>query len=133
MGGPEERVSRGGGWNSQESTDGKTLFFLRKPGESRLMALPLAGGPERTVIDCVQWRGLTVGSAGIYHLGCTPNPRGASMPLYLLDVATGRDRLLGTVEAAGGTITVSPDGKTILYSRVMVNEGSDLMMIEDFR
>jgi Tol biopolymer transport system component/predicted Ser/Thr protein kinase len=133
MGGPEERVSRGGGWNSQESTDGKTLFFLRKPGESRLMALPLAGGPERTVIDCVQWRGLTVGPAGIYHLGCTPNPRGASMPLYLLDLATGRDRLLGTVEAAGGAITVSPDGKTILYSRVMANEGSDLMMIEDFR
>jgi len=133
MGGPEERVSRGGGWNSQESTDGKTLFFLRKPGESPLMALPLAGGPERTVIDCVQWRGLTVGPAGIYHLGCTPNPRGASMPLYLLDAATGRDRLLGTVEAAGGAITVSPDGKTILYSRVMANEGSDLMMIEDFR
>jgi Tol biopolymer transport system component len=133
MGGPEERVSRGGGWNSQESTDGKTLFFLRKPGESPLLALPVAGGPERTVIDCVQWRGLTVGPAGIYHLGCTPNPRGAAVPLYLLDPASGRDRLLGTVEAAGGTIAVSPDGKTILYSRVMANEGSDLMMIENFR
>ena len=97
------------------------------------MALPLDGGPERQVIDCVQWRGFTVGPAGIYHLGCAANPRGTPMPLYLLDPATGRDRLLGEVEGAGGTITVSPDGKTILYSRVMVNEGSDLMMIENFR
>jgi Tol biopolymer transport system component len=97
------------------------------------MALSLDGGPERQVIYCVQWRCFTVGPAGVYHLGCTANPRGAPMPLYLLDPATGRDRLLGNVEAAGGTITVSPDGRTILYSRVMVNQDSDLMMIENFR
>jgi Tol biopolymer transport system component len=133
VGGPEERVSRGGGRDSQESADGKTLFFLRKTGESPLMALSLDGGPERQVIDCVQWRCFTVGPAGVYHVGCTANPRSAPMPLYLLDLATGRDRLLGNMEAAGGTITVSPDGKTILYGRVMVNQGSDLMMIENFR
>lgn len=54
------------------------------------------------------------------------------MPLLLLDAATGRDRLLGRVESPDEGLTVSPDGKTILYTR-RVREGSDLMMIEDFR
>jgi Tol biopolymer transport system component len=55
-----------------------------------------------------------------------------AVPLYLLDPATGRDRLLGKVEWPLGGLTVSPDGKTILYTK-LGGEGSDLMMIEDFR
>ena len=137
MGGPEERVSRGGGLSSYESADGKTLFFLREAGESQLallMALPLAGGPERKVVDCVEGgNGFTVGPAGVYHLGCTANWRAGPVPLYLLDPATGRDRLLGKLEAANGAMTVSPDGKTILYTKHFLSEGNDLMMIENFR
>ena len=45
---------------------------------------------------------------------------------------TGRDRLLGTLEQAILGLTVSPDGKTILYTK-LENQGSDLMMIEGFR
>jgi len=131
MGGPEERVTHNGGWVPYESADGKTLFFLRDTGSSPLMALPLAGGPERKVIDCVEPPfGFAVGSAGVYHLGCVADRR--TVPLYLLDPATGRDRLLGTLENGQGGFTVSPDGKTILYTK-MVGEGSDLMMIENFR
>jgi Tol biopolymer transport system component len=134
MGGPEERISRGGAGISHESADGKTLFFLRDVGDSSLlMALPLDGGPERKVIDCVGPLGFTVGPAGIYHLGCTARWRAGPVPLYLLDPATGRDRLLGKLEAAIGGITVSPDGKTILYLKHRMSEGSDLMMIENFR
>jgi hypothetical protein len=59
-------------------------------------------------------------------------------------VATGRDRLLGKLEPKSATpqarqrlnvvygLTVSPDGKTILYTK-LENLGSDLMMIENFR
>ena len=56
------------------------------------------------------------------------------MPLYLLDPVTGRDRLLGKLDQASSEngLTVSPDGKTILYVKVE-NQGSDLMMIENFR
>jgi hypothetical protein len=46
---------------------------------------------------------------------------------------SGRGRLLGKLEDAEPYgLTVSPDGKTIFYTRV-VNEGSDLMLIENFR
>ena len=45
----------------------------------------------------------------------------------------GPGRLLGKLDhVAFGDMTVSPDGKTILYTRA-VGEGADLMMIENFR
>ncbi len=82
-------------------------------------------------MECVPVRGFAVGPSGIYHLGCTGVDLRA-VPLYLLDPATGRDRLLGTLEQAILGLTVSPDGKTILYTK-LENQGSDLMMIEGFR
>ena len=130
-GGPAERVTHNGGRLAYEAADGKTLFFLRNGGDSPLMALPLAGGPERKIIECVDSQlGFAVGAAGVYHLGCRTDLR--SVQLYLLDPATGRDRLLGKLDNGGGGIAVSPDGKTILYTK-WVGEGSDLMMIENFR
>jgi len=129
-GGPEERVTRTGGSVAYEAADGKTLFFNRKAGKSPLLALPLDGGPERQVLDCVTNWGWAVGPAGVYHLGCEADPR--AVPLSLLDPATGRDRLLGTLERGDGGITVSPDGKTVLYVK-SIGEGSDLMLIENFR
>jgi hypothetical protein len=93
--------------------------------------LPVAGGQERKVIDCVGGWGFAVGAAGVYHVGCKADQR--AVPLYVLESATGRDRLLGKLERYDGNgLTASPDGKTILYERG-VGEGSDLMMIENFR
>jgi len=129
-GGSEERVTHGGGSYAFESADGKTLFFTRTFAKASLLALPLAGGPERKVLECVSSRGFAVGPGGIYHLGCTADLR--AVPLYLLDTATGRDRLLGTLENAVFGLTVSTDGKTILYTK-WENQGSELMMIENFR
>jgi hypothetical protein len=53
-------------------------------------------------------------------------------PLYLLDPATRRDRLLGPLEGYDMGLAVSPDGRSILYTRVL-GDGSDLMLIENFR
>ncbi len=130
-GGPEERLTQTGGGAPFEGFDGKTLFFTRELAlPSPLLAVPLGGGPERTVVDCVLPWGFAVGSAGIYHLGCARD--GRVVPVYLRDLATGRDRLLGQVEDVRPGFTVSPDGRTILYTK-MVGAGSDLMLIENFR
>ena len=59
-----------------------------------------------------------------------PGRRTGALPSSL-DPSTGQSRLLGTLEEGVG-LTVSPDGKTILYDEA-VGEGSDLMMIENFR
>jgi Tol biopolymer transport system component len=133
-GGPEEQVTHTGGGRCEEAADGQTLFFQRATfGESPLLAVSLAGGQERTVIDCVPRFGYALGPAGIYHVGCGGDPR--AVPLLLRDTATSRDRLLGVLERPGalgyGGLTVSADGKTILYAR-LVGEGSDLVLIENF-
>jgi Tol biopolymer transport system component len=133
-GGPEEQVTHTGGGRCEEAADGQTLYFQRAiagVGSSPLLAVSLAGGQERTVIDCVPGWSYALGRAAIYHEGCGGDPR--AIPLLLRDTATGRDRLLGTLEGpAGPGLTASADGKTILYTKV-VGEGSDLVLIENFR
>jgi Tol biopolymer transport system component len=130
-GGAEEPVPYAEGQPAYESADGKTLFFLGNGAEPPLLAVPVAGGSERKVIDCVAspWS-ITVGATGVYHLGCGATQ--GAVPLYLLDRATGRDRPLGTLEKPKVGFAFSPDGNTILYSK-LASEGGDLMMIENFR
>jgi len=132
-GGPEEQVTHTGGGRCEEAAYGETLFFLRATsGNSPLLAVSLGGGQERTVIDCVRMRGFALGLAGVFYEGCGGDSR--AVPLLLRDTATSRDRLLGTLERAGvgQGLTASADGKTILYTKT-IGEGSDLVLIENFR
>jgi hypothetical protein len=70
-----------------------------------------------------------VAPAGIYAVDCWTG----AAPLFLRDPATGRGQLLGKLEhAIQGGLTVSPDGRTVLYTRT-VNSGADLMLIDNFR
>ena len=132
-GGPEEQMTHSGGGRCEEAADGQTLFFQHTTfGDSPLLAMSLAGGQERAVIDCVPSGGYALGPADIYHMGCGADPR--AVPLLLRDAATGRDRLLGTLEspATAWGLTVSADGGVILYSK-MIGESNDLVLIENFR
>jgi hypothetical protein len=129
--GSERQVTNAVAARSEVSADGRWLYYQRLvQAASPLLSIRLAGGPERTVIDCVPRYGFAIGSAGVYHLGC-----GAvtTVPLLLLDPATGHDRLLGTVDGPIGTgLTVSADGRTILYTK-LAGQGNDLFLIDNFR
>ena len=132
-GGTPEQVTHGGGFRATESPDGRTVFFVRVDDASPLFSQPAEGGPARQVVDCVLSRSMTTGPDGIYYVGCPPER--AEMPLYRLDVKTRATRLLGILKTGGGFIpgmSVSPDGKRVLYTP-LVAEGSDLMLMEDFR
>jgi Tol biopolymer transport system component/predicted Ser/Thr protein kinase len=135
-GGAKERVTRGGaGPGAIESADGRLLIFTRGSEDSPLLALPLAGGPERTVAPCVGGSGGTfdVAASGVYYPDCSSF---RDPVLHRLDLATGRDQAAGPLEDferfGNGRVGVSPDGRTILYTKAGRN-GSDLMLIENFR
>jgi hypothetical protein len=125
-----EQVTRTGGGRCTVSPDGRTLYFLRDwSRESALQAMPLDGGPERTAIDCVIAHGYAVTGYGIYYQACGSS---TAVPLLLRDLATGRDRLLGTLEGATDDgLTVSADGRTILFAKA-VGGGGDLVLVENF-
>jgi Tol biopolymer transport system component len=136
--GMKEQVTRGGAYVGRESPDGKSLLYQPTLRTSPVMAQPLAGGAPETLIACVIGGAVAVTDNGIYYVPCSdPAPAGDTTPLRVLDLRTGKDREVGRLEqyhvrllAAG--FAVSPDGKTILYSRT-VSSGADLMMIENFR
>lgn len=134
-GGPEEQVTHGGGWMPFESPDGKTLYYKREQGEGPLLARPLAGEAERTVIDCVSYWAWVPGPRGVFHLECG-GVAGSSWQRSLRhwDSGTRRDHVLTTVDIGPGWplgLAASPDGRSVLFAHAMRSQ--DLMMIENFR
>jgi Tol biopolymer transport system component len=128
-GGDAEPVTHTGGWAPRVSPDGRTLYYLRQESGSPLFARSVAGGEERQVLESVGNSQYVVREDGLYYFAPV-NRR--TMSLRLLDLATGRFRELAVVEHLGRGLSVSPDGKTILYC-ASKPPNIDLFLIENFR
>jgi Tol biopolymer transport system component len=132
-GGIPERVTHGaGGYFACESADGTGLLFQAEDDDSPLMMLMLANGDARQLVACVRNTAFGVGPQGVYYVPCDP---GSDPPIHVLDLETGRDRRLGTLDGFRERpigLSVSPDGNAILYPR-KGQSTADLMLIENFR
>jgi Tol biopolymer transport system component len=130
-GGPQEQVTRNGGYTAYESVDGQTLFYTKGRGDSEpLFARLLPGGAERQLPPSIYLKSFFPAAEGIYYIG----PRsGEYYPLEFFQFSSNSSRLLAKI---GGYVSEglseSPDRKTILFSR-SVNNGAHLMMIENFQ
>jgi Tol biopolymer transport system component/DNA-binding winged helix-turn-helix (wHTH) protein len=138
---PHERVTHGGTeTRAWESADGMGVFYKPSHADSPLYFQPLSGGAPRAIIPCVIDSRFSVVPNGIYYVPCQPHGRvNRDLPVRVLSPATGEDRQFATLEILFpasalriGSFAVSPDGQTILYSR-LVSNGADLMLIENFR
>jgi Tol biopolymer transport system component/serine/threonine protein kinase len=130
-GGSERQVTDvGASFPVRESVDGRSLFYHRQ-ADSALMAQPIAGGAPRTVVLCVGTYDLS--PRGVVYVECPGEGVDTSRQLLREhEAATGADRPLATIEETLFGLSVSPDGRTIIYA------GSDwgtsgVMMIENFR
>jgi hypothetical protein len=132
-GGVAERLTRGAnGPFACESADGNNLLFQLKDADSPLMTMTLTGGGVRQLVGCVTNSAFGAGPRGVYYVPCDPSD---DPPIYVLDPQTGRDQRLGTLENVTRRplgLSVSPDGRTIVYPR-RTNHNADLMLIENFR
>ena len=151
---PQERVTHGGAeTRALESADGKGVFYKRQVPDSPLYFQPLSGGAPRAVVPCVAYSWFAVVPHGLYYVPCQPDGSGnRAMPVRVLNPVTGDDRQFATLErsrdnsgpaaevfpesalraASSRSFAVSPDGQTILFSR-LVSNGADLMLIENFK
>jgi Tol biopolymer transport system component len=136
-GGDVIRITDNGGSNPLESPDGKTLYYRKLIGASAaLFARPVAGGPERQVLDSLLPNVLQYVPVedGIYYVARPDQKLPLAFELRFFNLAAAKHETLKRFEARSGMgLTVSPDRKTILYSGTRPSAGDDLMLIRNFR
>jgi Tol biopolymer transport system component/DNA-binding winged helix-turn-helix (wHTH) protein len=132
-GGGAIQVTRNGGDVPQESPDGKFVYYGKGwPLPWSVWRMPVEGGEETKVLDSVNPSTLwTVGSKGIYFFKAADDKGRSDLCRY--EFATAKTRKLLTIErSVSYGLTVSPDGRTILYTQ-LDEAGTDLMLVENFR
>ena len=136
-GGQATRLTQNGGFQPQESSDRRYLFYLdRPPGGApivaRLMRAPLAGGQEEPVLERV-WPFLwSVTDTGIVFV--TREPDFDAVDSYRFsDRRVARVGRLGfRIPAIYTHMTVSRDGRWVVATKMERND-SDLMLLDNFR
>lgn len=136
--GPPIQVTYHGGNMPLESADGTFLYYTKARGDDPsstdtvgLWRAPVAQGKEERVAPGVLEFNWTTARAGIYFID-----GGSKPPLKLIDPSNGRTTIITTLpnqpDCCDPALSVSPDGRTILYNQVD-NESADIMLVENFR
>jgi Tol biopolymer transport system component/predicted Ser/Thr protein kinase len=131
--GPAAQVTKQGGFQAFESTDGRFLYYMKLRG-GQIWRMPLEGGGETRVLDQdVRYSYWRVLENGICFLN-----QGATLPeIDFFDFASHQVKQIATVDRGKGFLNsggfaVSPDGRWILFARIDQVD-SDIMLVENFR
>jgi dipeptidyl aminopeptidase/acylaminoacyl peptidase len=133
-GGPATQLTRQGGFEGFESSDGKFVYYLKGRGIPGIWRVPVEGGPETPVItgnEAGRWRYWRVVNHGIYYATVI-----AGNPVVeFFDFATGKSnevfRPAKKPEMHMPGMAISPDGRSLLYAQ-KDQSGSNIMMVENF-
>ena len=132
-GGEAVQMTEHGGEGPFESPDGRYLCYVKAGagGAEQLWRRLLSGGEEHQVLPEVFRGNFAMVGERIYFIpqldvGCD------CYHLQWLDLATGTRRLLIDVSDVGGGLSVSSDGRSLLYTTV-VHTSADLMLVEGLR
>ena len=134
-GNPQVIVEEFGVGQPVESADGKFLYYRSHRG---IWMVPVAGGAaqEAFVPEHDMWGPTTLQPTkkGIYYTEFERSAR--SMVVSFYDLATKKSSIVFRLKNAdwgnGGSYSVSPDGKSILYARVDQSQ-TNLMLVENFK
>jgi len=136
-GGPALQITTQGGFLPRVSPDGRRVYYVHGDLSSEIWSAsaeggderPLAGVPARSAHWQADW---LVSAPGIYLLDGDPPRPG----IDFFDFATGRTTrvadVAGPLEPWGGGLALSPDGRSLLFSRID-EIASDIMLVEGFR
>jgi dipeptidyl aminopeptidase/acylaminoacyl peptidase len=138
-GGDAVQMTTTGGASAWESWDGQTLYYSRHDGNgpeglsSGVFARPVGGGQERQVLDSIFRWDFFPAKDGIYYVALVESRRFNLLELTFLSFATGKRQVLSRFQARTSQgLSVSADGKTILYSGRAPGAGADLVLIQNF-
>jgi Tol biopolymer transport system component/predicted Ser/Thr protein kinase len=132
-GGEAAQLTRQGGREAFESSDGKSVYYSKGFGIPGIWRVPVEGGEELQILDDALQGFWALVDQGIYFI----NLKATSHPtIEFFNFATGRTTQISQVEKelqlVYPSLAVSPDGRWLLYVQVDTLE-SDIMLIENFR
>jgi Tol biopolymer transport system component/serine/threonine protein kinase len=135
-GGEAVQVTKGGGFVSVESADGRLLYFTKGGGDVGLWSKDLSDGAETKVIDASVGRNWTVGERGIYFLSVPANDAEPYGVLFY-DFATRRisrpEPLQGSTRTLPiNVVAASPDERWFVYAQ-RDQLDYDILLVENFR
>jgi Tol biopolymer transport system component len=134
-GSPQPIARQMGAAQPIESADGKYIYFRSR---RTFWRVPVQGGDEEEFIvpdrDLIWATTIQPTKKGVYYIEFERSARAMAVSFY--DFATKRSSVVYRMKNAdmgnGGTFSVSPDGRYILYPRVDQSQ-TNLMLVENFR
>ena len=127
----EELVAKGGAF-CQESSDGKVLYFAKREARDGIWRQRLPHGTATQVVPELHRRNLfAVSRDGLFYIAPTQGAQYPSLFFQSFQAASAR-KLRSFEQDIGWGLGLSPDGNTLLVSRVDIGN-SDIMLIERFR
>jgi len=124
------QVTKNGGSTPFESPDGRQLFYSKALGG--IWAMPVDGGSEKAVSNGPgpeYWSNWAPAEHGVYFTA----PSGGSSQIQFLDFKTKRISHIATLEKPSFYgFTVSPDGRSIVYSQWDRSE-HNIFVMKNFR
>jgi Tol biopolymer transport system component len=126
------QITQQGGFSSMESPDGQFLYFTKQQTNG-LWRVPTAGGEEILVLDRVRaqlpgyWQ---VVSDGIFYVDVDEGT--ISFYSFAQQQSTPIVAMGGGADPWFGGLTVSPDRKSIVFSRHEYSS-AEIMLVENFR
>jgi len=138
QGGLASQVTKEGGFHGVESPDGKYVYYAKSNTLSGLWRVSTSGGAEELAIESLKagyWSYWSFGKDGIFYVDREDiDEGGARYPLHYFLTATKKDSVVTYLAKRpfNSGLSVSPDGKTFLYTQVDQSE-TDIMMVDGFR
>ena len=137
-GGPAVQVTRGGGFDAQESWDARYLYYSKLPRDQTFSVVgggvwrvPVEGGEETPVVRATECWALS--RTGIYW---PTHSRGwnPEHTIHFFDFESGRTETIFRTQGPfnGLWLAVSPDEQGLLYNEAPYTQ-FELMLVENFR
>lgn len=132
-GGEAIQITRQGAFEMCAAPDGKTVFYSKGGNQAGLWRVGVEGGAEEPIPELAEagvWRSWSVTANGVYY---TPFDAQPPFRIEFYDFAIRQNRKIAATEkpppAHYSNLSVSPDGKKILYAR-QDQSASSIMLAE---
>jgi len=132
-GGTPQQVTTQGGFVASESADGKWVYYS-KSDMAGLWRVPISGGAEEKVLSHPSigyWGSWAIRGDEIFYLNSMPTAP-ALESFNVSSQRTTRIMSLQRVLPPVSGLTVSPDGRSLLYTD-LTEAGSHITLVENFR